>query len=642
MLLQLADITFGYAGEPLFEGLTWQINAGDRVGLVGPNGAGKSTLLRLMAGTLAPEGGQVARTRGVTMAYLHQSQEFVGAGTVGAALHEPFADALALRAELAEVAAQLESAPPEAHPALLDRYGHLEDRYRERGGYSLESRVAELAADVGFAGADLERNVETLSGGERNRLELAKVLLAAPDLLLLDEPTNHLDLAACERLEGFLASYPKTFVLVSHDRFFLDRVCNKIVEVDGGACEEYAGGWSTYVAERDKRRELALAAFKRQRAEIARTEEFIRKNIAGQGTNQAKSRRKMLERVERLELTRDMWSDAGRIGLRFEVGERPGGKEAINAEGLAVGYPGAPRLVEGLNLTIYRGERVGIVGDNGTGKSTLMKTLLGKMAAAGGSVRQTGDLRTAYFDQQLGDLRDERSLIDEIRSARGDLSPDQTRAYLAKFRFFGDDVFRVVKGLSGGEKNRLTLAKMMLRPANFLAMDEPTNHLDIPAREVLERALRAYEGTLLVISHDRFFLDQVCTRLIVLHAGGRAELESGNYSDWRRRLSRAQRAVATPAARAAPAPAPVAASKKDFAENKAQKADRGKKERRWKALEDEIAALETRTAELKITLAAEHGGNWQSLHALVEEERELAERLEKRLAEWEKLGAELG
>jgi ATP-binding cassette subfamily F protein 3 len=390
----------------------------------------------------------------------------------------------------------------------------------------------------------------------------------------------------------------------------------------------------------DLERERALV--ERQQQQIAKTEEFIRKNIAGQGTNQAKSRRKMLERVERLELTRDMWSDAGRIGLRFEVGERPGGKEAINAEGLAVGYPGAPRLVEGLNLTIYRGERVGIVGDNGTGKSTLMKTLLGKMAAAGGSVRQTGDLRTAYFDQQLGDLRDERSLIDEIRSARGDLSPDQTRAYLAKFRFFGDDVFRVVKGLSGGEKNRLTLAKMMLRPANFLAMDEPTNHLDIPAREVLERALRAYEGTLLVISHDRFFLDQVCTRLIVLHAGGRAELESGNYSDWRRRLSRAQRAVATPAARAAPAPAPVAATKKDFAENKAQKADRGKKERRWKALEDEIAALETRTAELKITLAAEHGGNWQSLHALVEEERELAERLEKRLAEWEKLGAELG
>ncbi len=652
MLVQLADITFGYSGETLFEGLTWQINEGDHVGLVGPNGAGKSTLLRLIAGKLQPESGQVARVRGKSIGYLHQSQEFAGAGTLHDALLAPFADVLAMRAELDELSHKLDD------EAALERYGHLEDLYRRAEGYSLEARVTELAHDVGFADADMTRPIDSLSGGERNRVELAKVLLQAPDLLLLDEPTNHLDLESCERLEGFLASYPRTFVLVSHDRFFLDRVCKKIVDVDDGQLEQYAGGWSTYVEERAKRRELQLAAVRKQQAEIERTEEFIRKNLAGNKTNQAKSRRTLLERVERLEMTRDIWQDAGKIGLRFDSGEQQSGKDVLRVEQLDVGYEGAAPLARNVTLDVYRGDRVGVVGPNGAGKSTLLKTLLGKLEPRAGSLRRGTNLKVAYFDQKLADLSDERSLIDEIRQVRGDWAQDQVRTYLAKFRFFGDDVFRVVKGLSGGERNRLTLAKMMLRPANLLALDEPTNHLDIPAREVLEKALRVFDGTLLVISHDRFFLDQVCNKLLVLE-DGRIDVEVGNYSDWRRRLNARHRAAAekeavnkaaearraAEAARAAPAaskPAAPAGGKDDFERDKARKAERARKERRLKSLEDEIAALEARTGELRATLAADHGGNWQSLHALVEEERELSQKLEKRLEEWEKLGAELG
>ncbi len=651
MLVQLADITFGYSGETLFEGLTWQINEGDHVGLVGPNGAGKSTLLRLIAGKLQPETGQVARVRGKSIGYLHQSQEFTGTGTLHDALLAPFADVLKMRAELEELSHKLDD------EAALERYGHLEDAYRRAGGYSLESRVDELAHDVGFADADMTRPIDSFSGGERNRVELAKVLLQAPDLLLLDEPTNHLDLESCERLEGFLASYPRTFVLVSHDRFFLDRVCKKIVDVDDGTLEEYGGGWSTYVEERAKRRELQLAAVRRQQAEIERTEEFIRKNLAGVKTKQAKSRRTLLERVERLEATRDIWQDAGKIGLRFDPGDQPSGKDVLHVEQLDVGYEGAPALAKDITLDVYRGDRVGIVGPNGAGKSTLLKTLLGKLEPKKGSLRRGTNLKVAYFDQKLADLADERSLIDEIRQVRGDWAPDLVRTYLAKFRFFGDDVFRVVKGLSGGERNRLTLAKMMLRPANLLALDEPTNHLDIPAREVLEKALRVFDGTLLVVSHDRFFLDQVCNKLLVLE-GGRIELEVGNYSDWRRRLNARARAAAEDAAakkaieakRAAEAakkpaaggPAASAGGKDDFERDKARKAERGRKEKRLKTLEDEIAAIEARTGELRAILAADHGGNWQSLHALVEEERELSQKLEKRLEEWEKLGAELG
>jgi ATP-binding cassette subfamily F protein 3 len=419
--------------------------------------------------------------------------------------------------------------------------------------------------------------------------------------------------------------------------------------------EEYGGGWSTYVEERGKRRELQLAAVRRQQAEIERTEEFIRKNLAGVKTKQAKSRRTLLERVERLQMTSDMWQDAGRIGLRFDSGEQQSGKDVLRAEELDVGYEGAPPLARDINLDVYRGDRVGIVGPNGAGKSTLLKTLLGKLEPRRGGLRRGTNLKVAYFDQKLADLADERSLIDEIRQVRGDWAQDQVRTYLAKFRFFGDDVFRVVKGLSGGERNRLTLAKMMLRPANLLALDEPTNHLDIPAREVLEKALRVYDGTLLVISHDRFFLDQVCTKLLVLE-DGKIDVEVGNYSDWRRRVNQRARAAAEReaarkaseekrAAEAAKKPTSAPATgggKDDFEREKARKAERARKEKRLKALEDEIASLEARTSELRATLAADHGGNWQSLHALVEEEHELSQKLEKRMEEWEKLGAELG
>ena len=630
MLVQLADVSFGYAGDELFDGLTWQINPGEHLGLVGPNGAGKSTLLRLLAGELEPERGQVARRRGVTVGYLHQSQEFRGAGTIRSALMAPFADVVGMHEELAELARRLEATHD---PADLERYGHLEEQLRHRGGYAVEARVRELADDVGFGEDELDRPVDTLSGGERNRLELAVVLLAAPDLLLLDEPTNHLDMAACEKLEAYLAKTSSSFVLVSHDRTFLDAVCGEIVEVDGGELERYPGGWRAYVEGREKRRELALTAYKRQQEEIARTEDFIRRNLAGQKTKQAQSRRKQLEKLERLSWQADMWEQAGRIGLRFEVGERPGSKEMLVAERLSVGYDRP--LVSGLAATVYRGERVGIVGPNGAGKSTLLKTLLGMERPLAGDVRR-GDVRLAYFDQKLGGLDEDRTLIDEIRSVRGDLSPDAVRQYLARFRFFGDEVFRVVRGLSGGERNRLALSKMMLRPANLLALDEPTNHLDIPAREVLERALRAYDGTLLVVSHDRFFLDEVCTRLVVLDGAGGWSLESGNYSDWRRRRAAAAR----------PAPVvmvekPKAASAATREEKKARDAARAKLEKRLAQLEDKIAATEAEHAAVREKLASAHGGDWQKLHGLVEDERRLSERLRSLMAEWERTGEEL-
>ena len=667
MLAQLSDVHFAYPGTEIFTGVSWQVNPGDRVGLVGPNGAGKSTLLRLLSGQLQPEGGQVARQRGTSFAYLHQSQEFHGVGTLWDTLLQPFADLLAMREDLHRHEQELGKEPDgDEHEKHLARYGELLDLYTRRGGYTLESTARKLAFELGFTDEDLARSVETLSGGERGRVELAKVLLAQPDLLLLDEPTNHLDVEAVEHLEDRLKEWPSAFVLVSHDRYFLQAVCREIVDVEDGKLVVYPGGYDKYVVERAERHERMRAAFERQQEKIAKTEDFIRRNIAGQKTKQAQSRRKMLEKLDRLERAKDDWGAAGEMKLRFSTGDHKGGKEAVRAEALSVGYPGATPLIAGLDVTIYRGECVGIIGPNGAGKSTLMKVLLGKIDPLAGMVFRGHEVRVGYFDQKLGDLDEERSLIDEIRSVRGDFNEDVARSWLGRFRFSGDDAFRKVKGLSGGERTRLALGKLMLMPRNFLALDEPTNHLDIPAREVLEEALDEYDGTMIVVSHDRYFLDQVCTRLLVIE-GGRVEQHQGNYSDLKARREEQRRAAAQREAEAKaqaekraqkqaapverrPAGKPAQPSEDDLKKQRIEDReakkqadrDRQRKERRLAELEQKIAETEKQVETLREQLAGDHGGDWQRLNGLVAEERKLSERLSSMMGEWEKLGTELG
>ncbi len=650
MLAQLADVSFGYPGTELFEGLTWQINAGARVGLVGPNGAGKSTLLRLLTGQLRPDRGQVAKMRDVQLGYMRQSQEFSEDPTLFEALLEPFAALLKMQHELLLLEAQLES----GEPKLLERYGALQDRYRQQGGYATESRGKALAMELGFADADLARRLSTLSGGERGRLELGRTLIAEPDLLLLDEPTNHLDTLQTELLEQRLASWPSAFVLVSHDRYFLRAVCNEIVELENGKVVSYPGSYDRYVTEREARLARRTAEYERQRASIERTEDFIRRNIAGNKTRMAQGRRKQLERVERLDRPIDEAAQAGQIGLHFALGDHPGAKEAIVTRGLAVGYDGIA-LVKNLDLTVYRGDRVGIIGPNGAGKSTLLKALVGRLSPLAGEVVVGPKVRVGYFDQKLGDLDERNSLIDEIRSVRGDLNDDGARAWLGRFRFSGDDAFRRVKGLSGGERNRLALAKLALQPRNLLALDEPTNHLDIAAREVLESALAAYEGTIFTISHDRYFLDRICTKILILD-GTKATLELGNYSDVRARERAAARKAPQPATRnpqpAIRNPQPVARNPQPVTrapqpvvpapprdDRKQQQRDQEKKQRRIQQIEAEVAKHEAAIAAITVKLADGHGENWQLLHQLVDEKQTLEARVERLLAEWERLSA---
>ena len=672
MLAQLADVHFGYPGTDIFESLSFQVNPGQRIGLVGPNGAGKSTLLRLLVGDLVPDRGQVVRARGKDVAYLHQSQEFHGAGSLWDTLLLPFAPLLAMRAELSQLHDQIaalshEEAESDAGQALLRRYGNLEHEYSHHDGYNLEVRAKALAYDLGFTDADLVRAVGTLSGGERGRVELAKVLLQQPDLLLLDEPTNHLDVEAVEHLESRLKDWADTraFVVISHDRYFLQAVCNEIVDVEDGDVVRYPGSYEKYLVARAERHEQLSAAFERQQDEIARTEDFIRKNLAGQKTNQAKSRRKMLEKVERLSRHRDTWAEAGEIGLRFAVSDHRGAKEAIRTDRLELGFGDEPSLLRDFTTTLYRGERVGIIGPNGAGKTTLMKALIGRGPLRSGHAYLGPEVRIGYFDQKLSDLDEANSLIDEIRSVRGDWNEDKTRSYLGRFRFTGEDGFKKVRGLSGGERNRLQLAKLMLRPVNLLVMDEPTNHLDIPARETLEEALCAFDGTLLVVSHDRYFLDRVVTKLFHLDPKTASiDIQVGNYSDWKRRLAEADRAKAEaaqqaaaaakagPKAAAAKAPTKAAAAPDDASDKakrlqeyeakKDRERQRDRKVKRLAQVEGDISKYEARLKELRDILSAEHGGDWQKLHKLVDEEQETDRKLQSLLTEWESLSSELG
>jgi ATP-binding cassette, subfamily F, member 3 len=636
MIAQFSDVHFGYPGLDILSAASLLVRQGDRLALLGPNGTGKSTALKLLVGELQPDRGDARVLGKATVGYLRQSQTRDDPGSVLDALLEPFAGLAALHEEMVRLEGRLEAGDPRE----LARYGELAERYTNAGGYEIESRVRRLVADVGLAEADLTRPVNTLSGGERGRVDLAKVLVAKPDLLLLDEPTNHLDLAAIERLEGFLAEYAGSFILISHDRAFIQRTCREMVELEGGRFVRYPFGYDRYVVERGERLERARVEYERQKEQVDKTEDFIRRNIAGQKTKQAQSRRKMLEKLERLERPEDHWELAGKISLNFSTGGDLGSKEIIRAPDLSVGYEDRV-ILRDVTVNIYRGDRVGIVGPNGCGKSTLLKTLVDELPPLAGRVLRGSGVRLGYYDQKLASLDESRSLLDEVRSVRADLSPDAVRQYLARFRFFGDDPFRQVGSLSGGERSRLSMAKMMLFPRNVLALDEPTNHLDIPAREVLEEALVNYEGTLIVVSHDRYFLDRVCGRLLVFEGSG-LENHLGNYSDWRARRTAAREKAAPVVPVAPPAPRPrEAPAEQTRTAGKDRDRERRRLERRVQSLEAEVAGLEEELRTLRAGLTAEHGGDWKKLHELADKERSTSERLARRIEEWEAASAAL-
>ncbi|OHB24683.1 MAG: ABC transporter ATP-binding protein [Desulfuromonadaceae bacterium GWC2_58_13] len=525
-MLQLRNVIKDFADRRLFSGFNWHIRPADRIGLCGENGAGKTTLLKMLAGRVSPDGGEVQVARGTTFGYLPQDGLEHRGRTLFAEVREAFADLLRMEKELAA----LEQAISESHAqADMDRYATLQEAFRQRGGYTMETEIAKVLRGLGFAEADWEKPCEQFSGGWQMRIALAKLLLQRPNLLLLDEPTNHLDLPARDWLESYLVAYPFAVVLVSHDRFFLDQVVSRIVEVWNGTLTEYPGNYSKYLVEREARVAALVEAKRRQDEEVAKIEAFINRfRYQANKASLVQSRVKQLEKIERIQIP------PARKKIAFKFPEPPkGGRIALELQGVVQSY-GPLTVLDRIDLLVEKGERIALVGANGAGKSTLMRLLAGDEAPKGGVRTEGHNLQLAYFAQDQAKVLDPaRTVIEEITTAAPFEMVPKVRDILGAFLFTGDDVHKKVAVLSGGERNRLALAILLLRPANLLLLDEPTNHLDLQSKEVLLQSLKQYQGTLVFVSHDRYFVDALATRVVEVKSGS---IDSclGNYEDFLR------------------------------------------------------------------------------------------------------------
>src|SRR2546427_12156260 len=527
MLFRLTDVYKSFGAQDVLRGAALQINPSEHVGLVGRNGAGKTTIFRLINEEETPDRGEVARARGLKLGLLAQHVHFDAGSTVHESALAAFGHLQQIEHQMHELEHRMADAGQDLDK-ILSRYSDLQHEVEREGGFEYSARAEAILQGLGFDRETWSLETEKLSGGQQNRLGLACLLLSEPDVLLLDEPTNHLDVSAVEWLEEFLQSYNSAYVIISHDRYFLDRACRRIIELENGRASSYSGNYSAYLDEREERREAQQRAYENQRQLIEKTEEFIRRNLAEQKTKQAKSRRTMLAKLERVEAVR---TDRSSGDFRLQTIERTGNQVLIVNEA-AIGYPGKV-LARDISFILRRGECVGVIGPNGSGKTTFLKTILNKIPPLSGEVRWGTKVQAGYYAQQLDDLDDRNEIIMELRRvASSAATAGELRSFLGKFHFTGDDVYKHVRDLSGGEKGRLALAKLIYSRVNVLVLDEPTNHLDIPSREALEEALDAYEGTIITISHDRYFLDRVGTQILALDGAGGAEHYDGDYTEY--------------------------------------------------------------------------------------------------------------
>jgi ATP-binding cassette subfamily F protein 3 len=527
MLFRLSDVYKSYGSQDVLRGTSLQINPGEHVGLVGRNGAGKTTIFRLVNAEESPDSGEVVRARGLKLGLLAQHVHFEEGSTVHESALAAFGRLQQIEHEMHELEHRMADADEDLDKVLA-RYSDLQHEYEHEGGFEYSAKAEAILQGLGFDRDSWQMETGKLSGGQQNRLGLARLLLSDPDVLLLDEPTNHLDVNAVEWLEEFLQTYAAAFVIISHDRYFLDRASQRIIELENGQASSYKGNYSHYLEEREERREIQRRAYENQQRLIAKTEDFIRKNLAGQKTKQAKSRRTMLQRLERVDAVR---GDQASGDFRMQDIERAG-THVLTVTDAAVGY-GEKVLGRDISLILRRGECLGVIGPNGSGKTTFLRTILGKIPALAGEIRWGSKVEIGYYAQQLEDLDERNEIIMELRRvAPSTATSGELRSFLAKFLFVGDDVYKHVGDLSGGEKGRLALAKLIYSGVNVLVLDEPTNHLDIPSREALEEALQAYEGTIVTISHDRFFLDRVATQMLALDGSGNVEHYNGDYTEY--------------------------------------------------------------------------------------------------------------
>jgi ATP-binding cassette subfamily F protein 3 len=668
MILSVHNVSKSFDGKDILRNASFHIENNEKAAIVGINGAGKTTLLKIIIGQLTPDEGEVTFSKETTWGYLAQNQNITSENTIYDELVEVKRDIIELEQNLRQAEEDMKHTGGEDLERLMDRYTRMNEEYQRRSGYAWKSEVVGVAKGLGFLEEEFDKKISTLSGGQKTRVALGKLLLQKPDLIILDEPTNHLDMNSIRWLETYLLNYKGAVLIVSHDRYFLDKIAGKIIEVENTKVSSFTGNYSTYAVKKEQVRAIEWNAYIKQQQEIKHQEEVIAKLKSfnrEKSIKRAESREKMLDKIEVLDkpITID---DRMKISLKPSC---ESGNDVLEATGVSKAF-GNEKLFSNLDFNIKKGEHVAIIGDNGTGKTTLLKIINGVESMDSGSIELGVKVHIGYYDQEHHVLHDEKTLFEEISDAYPTLNNTEIRNTLAAFLFTQDDVFKRIGDLSGGEKGRVSLAKLMLSDANFLILDEPTNHLDITSKEILETAIAGYEGTVLYVSHDRYFINRTATRILDLTHGQFVNY-IGNYDYYLEHCDEQMKRLfgetadtsgsslangsykytadlgsSDEATGAAPADAPSApktgSGSDDWKAQKEYQAKKRKLETALKKCEDEIAKLEQRDSEINEALNDPSvGTDLAKLRKLTDEQALLQDKLAALYDEWEDVSSQL-
>ncbi len=637
MILACHGISKSFGDNVIVTEGSFHIEDHEKAALVGPNGAGKTTLFKMIVGELPADGGDVILTKGKTLGYLAQHQDLSSGGTIYEEVKLAKADIIAMENQIREIEQELKHLEGDALSARLETYNRLTAMFERENGYAYESEITGVLKGLGFDENDFSKPVETLSGGQKTRVSLGKLLLTRPDILLLDEPTNHLDLNSIAWLETYLLNYPGAVLIVSHDRYFLDKVVTKVLEIEMGKLMTYLGNYSEYAEKKRQLRDAQLKEYLNQQQEIKHHEAVIEKLRSfnrEKSIKRAESREKLLEKIKPIEKPVEMNTD---IHLTLEP-SLISGNDVLSVEHLSKAFPGQT-LFSDVNFEIKRGEHVAVIGDNGTGKTTLLKILNQVIPADSGSFTLGTNVEIGYYDQEHHVLHMDETIFDEISDDYPELTNTKIRNMLAAFLFTGDDVFKRIKDLSGGERGRVSLAKLMLSRANFLILDEPTNHLDISSKEILEKALNDYTGTLLYVSHDRYFINQTATRILDL-VNHTFVNYIGNYDYY---LEKKEELTAvytreTSADLSSSLSGTISDSKLSWQEQKEAQARERKRQNDLKKTEERITSLEEQDASIDRMMTLEEVfTNSVRCQELADEKAAIAAELEELYERWEEL-----
>ncbi|WP_337020781.1 ABC-F family ATP-binding cassette domain-containing protein [Mammaliicoccus sciuri] len=638
ILLQINKLEKSYDGEVIFSDVDFEVKTGERIAIVGRNGAGKTTLMKIIAGVESYDEGNISKGKQVTMGYLTQQMTLDSYDTVMNEMKKPFKDVINIEDKMNTLTDWLsihaDAYEQDLYKEKLSQYEALSNQYELMDGYNYESKIKTVLTGLDFKESDFDRQIQSFSGGQKTRLSMAQMLLSEPDLLLLDEPTNHLDMETTEWLENYLTHFKGAIVIISHDRYFLDKIVNQVYDVALGSVKKYVGNYSKFLKERDAHYEKVMAEYERQQSEIKKLETFVEKNITRASTSgMAKSRRKVLERMERIEKPR---LDAKSAQINFEI-NRATGEDVLKVQNLDIGY--SKSITPPINLEVKRHDRIAIIGPNGIGKSTLIKTIAQKIPALGGNIVYGSNIQIGYYDQKQAEFTSNMTILDYVWNQYSHMPEKDIRTILGRFLFTQEEVKKVINDLSGGEKARLQLALLMLEKNNVLILDEPTNHLDIDSKEMLEQALQNFEGTLLFVSHDRYFINELANSIFHITQNGN-ELFRGDYQYYLEKLE--QREAISRYKQEDIQSTETPKDDQYYANQKQLKKEKRKLERQLEEIENNISTYEEQISdyEHQLTLPEifndiEKSNEINNLR--VEAERLLEENMEK----WEELESKL-